>query len=92
MKTRYFTEKTCSFVAASDDGRRFVIDEFTHYLEQDTNAGPAISVVQKELLSNGATVGRIRPGVYTIGLHGLIVKAEGDTACCGAFGKRRHGR
>ncbi len=73
---RYYSRRTDSFTAVSDNGRVVTIEEYTNYLERDMDSGVVTSEVRRELLANGATVRQIGEGVYAIGVLGLIVRRE----------------
>jgi len=76
IKMRYYSKRTNTFTAVAADGRAVKIEEYTNYLEEETGSGVVASQLERELLANGATVKQIGDGLYTVGVHGLVVRRE----------------
>ena len=71
-------KKTGSFMAVGDDGRRYIINIYTHFIKAGTFDDPnAVLEGMKEFrTSNGMAVNQIEKGKYKIVQTGVNVTSD----------------
>jgi hypothetical protein len=74
-------ERTSSFTAKGSDGKSYIVDVVTNYIDAGNLTPQTVIEGKKEYrTSNGFTVKRVSKGEYTIPLSGVTLRSDSPDA------------